>query len=270
MLRRRSALVTAGLLLFSAKVQAQQVETTRDVNLRTGPSSKSAVVRVVDSGAVVDSVRARAGWDGVRTASGDTGWIYSQYVKAHTPVAAPTPVPSPAPGATAVLSGGAAPAKKGGSSGTAPIEAGPTGTSSTVGCGDQLWQHVYHPDRLVIKQQCITVTGTIVDATKGKETDAVRHEADGDTHGWLKLDPPFVGMLNIANNGAQQGHLVFELVCHYSVTQADAQPACNGFTDHTVIPPVGSHVEIRGTYVQDKEHQHWHEIHPVSSIVVKP
>ena len=129
---------------------------------------------------------------------------------------------------------------------------------------------VYHPSRLVIKQQCITVTGTIVDATNGKETDAVRHEADGDTHGWLKLDPPFVGMLNIANNGAQQGHLVFELVCHYSVTQADAQPSCSGFTDHSVIPPVGSHVEIRGTYVQDKEHQHWHEIHPVSSIVVKP
>jgi hypothetical protein len=160
--------------------------------------------------------------------------------------------------------------KKGGSSGTAPIEAGPTGTSSTVGCGDQLWQHVYHPSRLVVKQQCITVTGTVVDATDGRETDAVRHEADGDTHGWLKLDPPFVKMLNIANNGAQQGHLVFELVCHYSVTQADAQPACSGFADHTVIPPIGSHVEIRGTYVQDKEHQHWHEIHPVSSIVVKP
>jgi len=32
--------------------------------------------------------------------------------------------------------------------------------------------------------------GTIVDATNGGKPDGVRHEADGDTHGWLKVDPP--------------------------------------------------------------------------------
>jgi hypothetical protein len=35
------------------------------------------------------------------------------------------------------------------------------------------------------------VTGTIVDATNGKQTDGVRHEKDGDTHGWLEVDSGF-------------------------------------------------------------------------------
>jgi hypothetical protein len=255
-------LVAAALLAFSTGVSAQQLESTRDVNLRTGPSTSSRIVRVVDSGTAVDSLMRRSGWDRVRIATGDTGWIYSHYLKSRTPA---SPV-APAPG----LDASPTSAKKGGSSGTATIEAGPTGTSSTVGCGDHLWQHVYHPNRLVIKQQCITVTGTIVDATSGKESDGARHERDGDTHGWLKVDQAFAGTLNVANKGAQKGHLVFELVCHYSVTQTDARPACNGFTDHTTIPPIGTHVEVRGTFVQDKEHQHWHEIHPVSGITVKP
>ncbi len=37
-----------------------------------------------------------------------------------------------------------------------------------------------------------------------------------------------------------------------------------------VIPPVGSHVAITGTFVQDTNHQRWKEIHPVSRIVVIP
>jgi len=116
----------------------------------------------------------------------------------------------------------------------------------------------------------VTVRGTIVDATNGKQHDGARHESDGDTHSWLQLDPAYRNMLDAGNTSDEGGNLVFEIVCHYTVKQADAKPSCVGFTDHTVIPPVGTHVEITGTYVQDTNHAKWNEIHPVSRIVVKP
>lgn len=141
-----------------------------------------------------------------------------------------------------------------------------------VGCGDGLWQHVYHPSRLLVKQDCVTVTGVIVDATAGQanhQADGMRHEPDGDTHGWLQVDPQFAAMINAGNTSDEGGNLVFEIVCHYTVTQPDAQSACSGFADHTTIPPVGSHVAITGTFVQEKNHKQWNEIHPVSRIQVQ-
>jgi hypothetical protein len=36
------------------------------------------------------------------------------------------------------------------------------------------------------------------------------------------------------------------------------------------MPLVESHVEIRGTVVQDDNHAHWNEIHPVSTIRIIP
>jgi hypothetical protein len=116
------------------------------------------------------------------------------------------------------------------------------------------------------------VTGTIVDATaiqSHPEPDGVRHEADGDTHGWLKVDPSFANLINDGNTSAESGNLVFELVCHYTVSQTDAKPACVGFNDHTVIPPAGTHVAIRGTLVTETHHAKWNELHPVSSITIK-
>ena len=156
--------------------------------------------------------------------------------------------------------------------GLSPVTIGPPkpGSNSLAGCGDALWQHVYHPHRLLVMNECVTVSGTIVDATNGRNSDGVRHEADGDTHGWLRPDPQFANLLNNGNTTAENGNLVFEIVCHYQVTQADARPACSSFGDHTVIPPVGSHVRISGTFVQDTNHQRWNEIHPVSRIVVIP
>ena len=137
-------------------------------------------------------------------------------------------------------------------------------------CDDTLWTHVYHPSRLIVKQQCITVTGTIVDATNGREHDGVRHEADADTHGWLKLDPQFEDLLNPGNLSNEGGNLVFEIVCKYDPPkQADAQPACAGYTTPLKIPPVGSHVQIVGSYVRDTNHAQWMEIHPVTSITVQ-
>jgi hypothetical protein len=143
------------------------------------------------------------------------------------------------------------------------------GSESMVGCGDGLWQHVYHPTRLLVSQDCITVTGKIVDATAHQshhQADGARHEGDGDTHGWLQVDPQFANLINAGNTSDEEGNLVFELVCHYNVSQQDAQPSCSGYHDTTVIPPVGTHVAITGTFVTEKNHGKWNEIHPVSSI----
>jgi hypothetical protein len=114
------------------------------------------------------------------------------------------------------------------------------------------------------------VTGTIVDATAGKKSDGVRHEADGDTHGWLQVDSGFENLLNAGNESDEGGNLVFEIVCRFPVTQADAKAACEGYTDTVTLPPVGSHVRIVGTYVQDTFHAKWMEIHPVTRITVVP
>ena len=138
-------------------------------------------------------------------------------------------------------------------------------------CDQTLWQHVYNPSRLVVQQNCVTVTGTFVDSTANEskhEKDGVRHEEDGDTHGWLKLDPGQEKFLNDGNRSAQNGNLVFEIVCKYSVKQPDAKKACQNFKGAIKLPPLGSHVAVTGTWVLDTEHEKWFEIHPVTSIVV--
>ena len=143
-------------------------------------------------------------------------------------------------------------------------------------CDATLWQHVYNPQRLVAKG-CISVTGTIVDATKGKRRDGLRHEGDGDTHGSLKVDPEFALLLNDGNRSNEGGNLVFEVICQFRVTQKDAMAACSEsgkdsrgkrFKSAVKIPPPGTRVRITGTYVQDQEHAKWMEIHPVTSIEV--
>jgi hypothetical protein len=144
---------------------------------------------------------------------------------------------------------------------------------SPPSCDQSLWDDVYNPSRLVVQEKCVTVTGTTVDATANQRThrtDGVRHEPDGDTHGWLKLDPGQEKFLNARNKSNEDGNLVFEIICRFPVTQADAKAACKGLVDSVHLPPVGSHVAITGTWVLDKEEDHgWLEIHPVTSIVVK-
>jgi hypothetical protein len=109
-----------------------------------------------------------------------------------------------------------------------------------------------------------------VDATAGKRSDGVRHEADGDTHGWLKVDAEFENLLNAGNMSDEGGNLVFEIVCRFPVSQQDAKAACANYTDQVSLPPVGSHVQIVGTLVQESFHAHWMEIHPVTRITVLP
>ena len=115
----------------------------------------------------------------------------------------------------------------------------------------------------------VTVAATPPAGQAHHQADGMRHEPDGDTHGWLQVDSQFADMINAGNTSDEGGNLVFEVVCHYTVTQPDAQSACSGFADHTTFPPVGTHVAITGTFVQEKNHKKWNEIHPVSSIQVQ-
>jgi hypothetical protein len=156
---------------------------------------------------------------------------------------------------------------------TSPTTPTTPSTTTNETCDTSILSHVYHPARLIVKQECIAVTGTIVDATaplKRKRPDGVRHEPDGDTHGWLKLDAGLESLLNAGNLNDEDGNLVFEIVCRFPVTQVDAKTACQNYTDQVTLPPVGSHVRIVGRYVQDTFHGQWNEIHPVTSITVIP
>ena len=140
--------------------------------------------------------------------------------------------------------------------------------AQTPKCKTSLNSHVYHPNRLIVQQPCIAVTGTIVDATNGKRKDGVRKEGDGDTHGWLKLDPEFTNLLNEGNQNDEDGNLVFEIICKFPVKQKSAKASCKNFKNSITLPPVGSHVRMVGRLVQEQNHGKWIEIHPVTSITV--
>jgi uncharacterized protein YraI len=224
----------AVLIVFFASVTfAQKATVARPVNLRVNPSTSNSPISVLATGTaltLLDSTP-QTGYYHVKTEDGTEGWVWARNVK------------------------------------TGGVQF--SESSASTECDDSLWDHVYNPQRLIVKQKCAEVTGTIVDATNKKRSDGVRHEAGGDTHGWLDLDPQFKILLNAGNMSAENGNMVFEIVCKFPVTQADAKSACPAsFHNAVKIPPVGSHVKIIGTYVQDTEHAKWMEIHPVTSITV--
>ena len=234
------------LASMATRASGQTVTVVHDVNLRPDPSSEYDPIRLLapsEGPLTLLDPTPESGYYHVRTSAGEEGYVWSHYVRVTA------------------------------SPGTSPntIEPGPgiPGSASMVGCGDGLWQHVYHPSRLLVLQDCVTVTGVIVDATANQpqhQADGARHEKDGDTHGWLKVDAPFENFINPGNVSDEDGNLVFEIVCHYTVSQEDAKASCQGFTDHTTIPSIGAHVAITGTLVREKNHKHWNEIHPVSRI----
>jgi hypothetical protein len=135
----------------------------------------------------------------------------------------------------------------------------PVTPPSSNQCDQSLWNHVYNPSRLQVIDDCITVSGVI---------DSIRREADGDYHVRVRLDPQFSNLINLANVKGQGGDLVVEPICVNPVTQADAISACQNFRQNIEVPQVGTHVEITGSYVLDKEHGKWAEIHPVTSITI--
>ena len=138
---------------------------------------------------------------------------------------------------------------------------------SQAQCNPNLWSKVYHPERLLVRRMCAIVTGTIVDATNGKNRDGCRHEADGDGHCWIKLDAGREKFLSEGNLIHQGGNLVFEPMCRYRVTQKDAMAVCKNWKQKLMLPPVGTHVRITGSWVFDMAHKH-SEIHPVTRIEV--
>ena len=218
---------------------AQDVLVRRNTTLRVEPGANQpdeAALKAGDKLTLMD-LTPEHGYYQVKTQDGKQGWVSLRAVNVLASPSASDPALDP----------------EGGTAGPAPQ------------CDDTLWAHVYHPHRLIVKQQCMAVTGTIVDATNGREPDGVRHEADGDAYGWLKVDPQFQGLLNPGNIRAG-GNLVFEIVCKFPVTQTDARPACMNYHGTLAIPPIGSHVRIVGTYVRDTNHAQWMEIHPVTSI----
>lgn len=232
------------LACWTTAASAQTVTVVHNVNLRPDPSIEYPAIRLLtpsEPPLTLLEATPESGYYHVRTGAGEEGYVWGAEVRVSvTSLAAPL------------------------SSGT-----GVPGSSNMVGCGDSLWQHVYHPSRLLVQQDCVTVTGVIVDATAGQahhQPDGVRHEPDGDTHGWLQVDSQFVSMINAGNRSDEGGNLVFEIVCRYTVTQRDARPACAGFADHATIPPIGTHVAITGTFVRETNHKQWNEIHPVSRI----
>ena len=247
--------VLALTIIGGASAGAQTVTVTRSVNLRPDQSIAEPPIRVLTPAEPPMELlepHLQDGYFHVKTSAGEEGYVWSKSVRVSA-----TPVGATAPPAAVLAEAGIA------------ISPGVPGSSSMIGCGDRKWAHVYNPTRLLVKNDCVTITGTIIDNTSGRQSDGVRHEADGDTHGWLRVDPAFAGLINAGNTSDEGGNLVFEIVCHYSVTQTDAKPACNGFTDHMTIPKAGTHVAIRGTFVQEQNHKKWNEIHPVTSIEVR-
>ena len=239
---------TALSVLFSAMCSfsawAQQATANHNVILRRDPSTSSPALEHLQTGARLTLIDANpdGGFYHVQTEDDQVGWVFARFVSVSSASTAGNPP----------------------SAGTNP----PTET-----CDASIATHVYHPNRLIVKQECIAVTGTIVDATatqSKKQPDGTRHEHDGDTHGWLKVDAQFQNLLNAGNANDEDGNLVFEIICRFPVTQVDAKTACQGYTDHVNLPPVGSHVRIVGRYVQDTFHGKWNEIHPVTSITVIP
>lgn len=239
---RMRAVVFLVLSLLPALAFAQLATANRNAKLRRDPSTASPALAVLPKGerlTLVDETT-DSGFYHVRTEDDQVGWVFAKLLTV-------SPSPSIPPGAS--------------------IESASAGTDT---CDATLWKHVYHSTRLVVKKACVTVTGTLVDATAGKRHDGVRHEADGDTHGWLRVDPEFKDMLNAGNDSDEGGNLVFEIICRFPVTQKDAKTACSGYSDHIELPPVGSHVRVVGSYVQDTFHAQWNEIHPVTSISIAP
>jgi uncharacterized protein YgiM (DUF1202 family) len=226
-------------LSFACSLWAQEGIANRNVNLRRDPATASPVLGLLTTGARVALVdtAADSGFLHVRTEDDLVGWVWSKYITVSTASTLAAKIPA---------------------------------DSSSAVCDASLWDHVYHSQRLIVNKQCAAVTGTIVDATDGKQSDGVRHEADGDTHGWLRVDAGFENLLNAGNLSDEGGNLVFEIVCRFPVKQPDAKAACQGYTDTVTLPPVGSRVRIIGTYVQDTFHAKWMEIHPVTSITVVP
>src|SRR2546430_9752868 len=149
------------LLVFSSSGLAQQASPRRNVLLRRDPSASSPILQHLAKGvriALVDS-SPDSGFYHVRTEDDQIGWVFAKYVSVleSAPPGTPTNAGTSTPGAP----------------------------SPTATCDSNLWNHVYHPYRLIVKQQCISVTGTLVVTNQTqtvKQPLADLHERDRELH----------------------------------------------------------------------------------------
>jgi uncharacterized protein YraI len=141
----RIALPLVAKMLLAGTSWAQMATVTRNVNLRSEQSTTEPAIRLLTPAepplTVLEPVL-QDGYYHVRTSAGEEGYVYGRYVK---------------------VSAGAAPT----SPATTTIQLGPgvPGSASMAGCGDSRWAYVYNQTRLIVTQDCLRVTGTIVDAT---------------------------------------------------------------------------------------------------------
>ena len=126
-------------------------------------------------------------------------------------------------------------------------------------CDPSLWLHTYRPERLIILDSCVTITGTI---------EHVQREADGDKHIRIKLDPGQEKYLNVKNISSQSGCLVVEIIYANLPVLPRSLKASKGYTNKLRVPKKGEHVVVTGAWVTDTNHG-WNEIHPVSVIEVR-
>src|SRR5258708_24129530 len=109
--------------------------------------------------------------------------------------------------------------------------------SGDVGCDQTIWNHVYDPSRLEVRDKCKVVTGVV---------EELGENPDGDTHLLLKLDSGQEDLLTKRNIKKKDGNLVAEVVCANKVTDKKATDACNGFSNKIALPAVGDHVIVTG------------------------
>jgi hypothetical protein len=128
--------------------------------------------------------------------------------------------------------------------------------TSSAGCDQSLWSHVYNPTRLTVLKQCTTVTGTVAESNV---------DDDGDQHFLVKLDPGQDQLLTKRNIKKKNGDLVAEIVCANKPKLKKAKSACAGWSNPVPLPSVGAHVSVTGSFVFDTSNG-WNEIHPVSSV----
>jgi hypothetical protein len=132
--------------------------------------------------------------------------------------------------------------------------------NNNTGCNPDINNFVYHPLRLKVIQECITVTGTL---------DLARVEKDGDYHMLVKLDAPFANLTNSLNDAKFNGDLVVEPICQNIPTQTDAIDPCSSYNGPNFgisSTALGTHLELTGRYVLDMQHGGWAEIHPLDGM----
>lgn len=115
--------------------------------------------------------------------------------------------------------------------------------------------NVYSPERLVMVNPCMTVTGVVA---------AIAHDADGDTRVELALDYGLEAVLNMANLTSLNGHLDVRFVCTDPIGAIAAQ-ACAAYRSAPALPAVGAHVQLTGPLVRDKV-SGLNQIHPVWAV----